>query len=401
MSERRRRLVLLGVAAPLALAVAALAGCAGQGETEQRGRRKPEERTMRVELVEQWAQSGHARPVTFAAEEEGCKNCHDGLTYTQAGGGFQPRFQATEQTGTAGEEETGTAGEEETGTAGEEEQEPRDYVVATDCRACHTEAGVRIAEEGQIEGVPNVATAEGGFGALCMSCHNGWHEAGARDGELGAPHASVQTDMLYGVNVLAVPESPATQESDVESESPHLRVEDTCVGCHVSGREGPDHTFAIEDFEGCEGEGCHEGDMTDGGEASEDFDGDGQTERYAAEIEGLLESLEDAINESAGSTSFTDQGGNVVFEGGARVTPDDPAYAAAYNYFYVIFDSSRGMHNPKFAAKLLRDSLDSLNEGGTGGGTGGGTETTGTGEGGTNGGGTETTGTGEDTTPTP
>lgn len=360
MIDRLRAPAPLLFAIALAVLLVVMVGCTGQvGDREPTGG-KQEPRTMRLEIVEQWAESSHARPITFAAEEEGCKNCHDGQTFTQAGGGFQPRFEA---------ETTGSAGA--TGSA--ETTPPRDWVVATDCRVCHTAAGVRIAEAGEVEQIPSLDRAEGGYGALCMACHNGWHGAGARDGELGAPHGSVQTDMFFGVNTVPVEAQGGATQSEVESESPHAKVTDTCVGCHVSGGDSPNHTFVVQSFEGCKRKDCHKSDMTDGGTAKEDFDGDGTTEKYQVEVEGLLDALEAAINQSAGTSSFTSAQGNVVFEGG-QVTATDPAYAAAYNYLFVVDDRSRGVHNPKFTMRLLQDSLASVGGGTQGGGTG--TETT-------------------------
>jgi hypothetical protein len=145
-------------------------------------------------------------------------------------------------------------------------------------------------------------------------------------------------------------------------ENPHADVENTCVGCHVNGNNGVDHTFVIRDWEGCEAEGCHTDDMTDGGQAAEDYDGDGQTETFGAEIEGLLESLEQAVNNAAGSTSFGSQQGNIVFEGADDVQGTDPAYQAAYNYLYVEKDGSRGMHNPQFTIQLLQDSIAAVSQ---------------------------------------
>lgn len=364
------------------LLVAALAtGCQQQGTDEgQQGEQQEEGPTaqgLELETVTQWAQSAHSRPVVFAAEEEGCKNCHDGLTFTETGGGFQPRI----ATGTA--ETTGTT--ESTSTTGEPLEEAtaekRDWVVAADCRTCHMGAGPQLAKEGRIEGVPNLDTAEGGRGALCMACHNGWHAAGAgREGNAAAPHYSVQTDMLYAVNTLQVSEgtveSTATASEQGE-ESPHLKVEDTCVGCHM--RQGKDgavtHVFRIEDYAGCQAEGCHNEDMTDGGTAKEDYDGDGSEETFAVEVEGLLEQLRAAITEAAGTSEFKSQGGDVVFGGGARVDVNSPEYKAAYNYFFVEKDGSRGIHNGEFTVKLLQDSLEGLGGAGGTGGTGSSTTT--------------------------
>lgn len=394
VSKMRERLrIIVPLLLVLVLALVALAGCqqggtGGEDENQQEGGGQQQEQGLELEVVKQWVESGHARPITFAAEEEGCKNCHDGQTFSETGGGFQPRMsvQTTEAggegddeaTGTAGtDDETGTASEEGTGAAGEEEEQERDWVVATDCRACHTGAGAQIAEEGSVEGIPNLETAEGGQGALCMACHNGWHPPGVSRGEPTAPHYSTQTDMMYAVNTLdpgasqgatggAGQDTTGTGEStgtagqgDEEMRSPHLEVRDTCVGCHVAGGDNANHRFEIEDFEGCQREGCHEQDMTDGGDAEEDYDGDGRTEKVTAEVEGLMDTLEQEIIRSAGITSFESAQGQVLFKGG-RLNANGPEYAAAYNYLYVDKDGSRGIHNTQFTVQLLQDSIEAV-----------------------------------------
>lgn len=401
---RDRLRVILPLLLVALLSVTLLVACDNQGQQQGGGDggqegQEGEQQGLQLDVVEQWAQSGHANAIAFAAEEEGCQNCHDGLTFAQTGGGFQPRMNVQLPTG-QGEETTGGAEAEEstegaesegtTGGAEAEEAEPeggegeqRDWVVATDCRACHIGAGVQIAEEGSVEGIPNLETAEGGTGALCMACHNGWHPPGeGREGNLAAPHYSTQTDMLFGVNTLEVGgggggagettgtgEATGTQDATGNAEggeeervSPHAEVEDTCVGCHVAGGDDPGHLFSIENYDSCSQEGCHEGDMTDGGQAEEDFDGDGQTENVTQEVEGLMQTLENAINEAAGSTSFASEQGDVVFEGGGRVSADDPAYQAAYNYLYVEKDGSRGIHNTQFTVQLLQDSIAGVSQ---------------------------------------
>ncbi len=370
MRDRLRTIVpfLLGVVLLLGL----LAGCSSQSGTTGNTNTNTNANTsagrpddMELGIVREWAESTHAVPVTFAAEEDGCKNCHDGLTFSQTGGGFQPRGSAS--TGSSGTSDSTAT----TGSTGK-----RDWVVATDCRACHTGAGAQIANRGTVDQIPNIDSAKGGYGAVCMACHNGWHPAGAQNGELSAPHPSTQTDMLYAVNTLGVggtgagASSGSTGTGSTSStgtgsagsvESPHLKATDTCVACHVTVNNGqPDHSFKAS-FKRCQQEGCHKNDMTGGGQAKEDYDGNGTTGTQQEEVKGLLGNLSDAINKSAGSTAFTSQGGQVVFKG-ATVSENDPAYAAAYNYFYVVNDKSNGIHNPQFTVQLLQDSISAVSK---------------------------------------
>lgn len=347
---RRKRSVLIFLLV-VALMLVALAGCTqaeDQGDANNGGTNGDADapQSMTLELVEQWAESRHAQVVTNAATEEGCMNCHDGLTFTTTGGGFQARMSAS-GTDTAGQADANDPGTDEGG-----EESARDFTVATDCRACHMGAGAEIADKGSVDQIPSIPTAEGGLGSVCMACHNGWHASGKNaSGALTAPHTSVQTDMLYGVNTV----DPGV-ESNANAPDPgsvHLRVEDTCVGCHVTGAEGANHTFRVTSFTACESTDCHDQDMTDGGTATEDFDGDGSVEKTVIEIEGLTEKLKGAIEAKAGT--FQSSRGQVAFAAGTVV--DDATYAAAYNYFFVLKDGSRGIHNPAFTVDLLNLSI--------------------------------------------
>lgn len=352
MSNRwRSKLVFLLV---LAMMLFAFAGCSAagdqEGSTDNGGSEGSADatQTMTLETVTQWAISRHAQVVTRAATEEGCKNCHDGLTFTMTGGGFQARI-ASSSIDASAQADANDPGTDEGG-----EESARDFTVGVDCRACHMGAGAAIADKGSVDQIPSIPTAQGGLGALCMACHNGWHMAGKNaEGELVAPHTSVQTDMLFGVNTVDPGVESTATEGD--KESPHLKVENTCVGCHVtgSGTDRPNHTFRVESFEGCEGTDCHDQDMTQGGTAKEDYDGDGTKEKTVAEIEGLSETLKTAIEAKAGK--FESARGQVAFAKGA--VPDQATYAAAYNYFFVLKDGSRGVHNTAFTVDLLTRSV--------------------------------------------
>jgi hypothetical protein len=337
-----------------ALGVLVLSGCSGPsgGSTTSTGgtgsQTATETQSMKLDIVRQWALSRHALVVTRAATENGCKNCHDGLTFTLTGGGFTPRRTPAASVAPTGSDAS-TPGQDEGGG-----ESVRDFTVATDCRACHTAIGADIADAGTVDQIPSIPTATGGLGAVCMACHNGWHAAGkSAQGELTAPHTSVQTDMLYGVNTVDPgTESTATQGG---TKSPHLKVKDTCVGCHVtgSGAEGPNHTFRVEDYKGCERKDCHSQDMRQGGTAKNDYDGDGTKEKVATEIEGLSATLKAAIEAKAGK--FESAHGQVVFAKNAK--PDQATYAAAYNYFFVQKDGSKGIHNAAFTVALLSRSI--------------------------------------------
>jgi len=344
MLNRSTTMVLVSFLVVAALAAAS--GCTSAndnsgGQSGTQGQTSEESSTLRVELVEQWLESGHSKIVTFAAEEDGCKNCHDGATYVTTGGGFVGRISAT-----ATAEASGTP--------------ERDWVVATDCRVCHTGAGVEFAAKGTID-IPG-QEVKAGVGALCISCHNGWHGPGASQaGGQRAPHGSIQGDMVFMSNVATVGTAP------LDLRNPHQKVQDVCVGCHVTGlavpgQEAsssgapPSHTFKVASTKSCMGKDCHAKDPLTTA-VKEDLDGDGQKEPYQTEVEGMLQSLKSAIESRAGGT-FESSGGEIKFAKGA--TPDEAAYAAAYNYLYVVDDRSRGAHSPIFTVSLLKQTTGSL-----------------------------------------
>lgn len=360
MRDRYSPVLLFALALGVVLAVS---GCAGGGEQQNEGGggEEQEQQSLNLDIVEQWAQSPHSRVITLAAERPECARCHDGQSFIEALGEG-----AEETTGGAegGEDATGAAGEDdgqEQGAAAEDEGElpPRDWAVSIDCRVCHTGEGVRIAESGTAS-IPGNPEAEGGTGALCMTCHNSRHEADPANEEREAPHYSPATDVLLGINIM-----PTAEEVE---ESPHAKVEDTCVGCHLEDENGElSHAFKFENWDGCQRSGCHENDPRT---AKEDYDGDGNEEEFQVEVEGLLEAAKARIEEQAGGT-FKSERGSIVFtgeNGQPMENVDNDLYAAAYNYLLVWNDGSRGLHNPEGAVKMLQSIT------GQGGGTGGGTQ---------------------------
>lgn len=352
----------------LTIALVAVAGCTTQTKQfgSQPSTQSQQPTTMRVELVEQWLESLHSKPVTFAAEEDGCKNCHDGQTFTETGGGFVSRGLGTSPTVEASPSAGASASVETT----------RDWVVATDCRVCHTGPGVDIAKQGTID-IPG-QTVKAGIGALCIACHDGWHGPGKNQaGGQRAPHESVQGDMVFGANVATL-----TAAATLDMTNPHQKVRNVCVGCHVThdpvpaNKEStatPDHVMLVKDTATCQGKDCHDNDPLTAA-AKQDYDGNGTTDPLPDEVDGMMTKLKDAITTKAGGT-FESKSGSIVFAKGAK--PTAALYAAAYNYLFVKADKSRGVHNPRFTVSLLQASLSEVGAGTAGtGGSAGSTTTT-------------------------
>jgi hypothetical protein len=207
-----------------------------------------------------------------------------------------------------------------------------------DCRACHQIHTTYTGEDWALEttdavalyAVPDV-TFEGGEGNLCVNCHQPrrvFPEPTA-DGLIEGisshwgPHHGPQSAMLLGL----------AGAGDVEgSASPHARVENTCVGCHLVDQ---DHSFEPNVAACAE---CH-------GEI-EDFDIDG----LQTQVQGLLDEL----------------GAMLVDLGLLDPTGDHPAVTSApldqatalWNWIYIAHeDKSLGVHNPSYTVDLLEYSI--------------------------------------------
>jgi hypothetical protein len=323
----RVKWTLLGLAIAALALVLISAGCAQEEpEVEEPEVEEPAEDTgLALDVVAEWAASGHARLVAGPAVEEGCVICHDGGAF--AG-------QVTDPTELA-----------------------RDWSVATDCRACHTGYGVEVAALGVVD-IPTMKGYAAGTGALCASCHNGRRVPDPAAERRSAPHHSVQADVLTGTGGMPL-EGVTYLVNDR-----HATIGNACVACHFSDSdEGiPPHTFAAT-FGGCAvAAECH-GDTIDAKvEAKADYDGDGAVEAFQAEVQGLLDLVDAAIVEELAGGSYVAQGGAIVFsdQAGQIVTPTNELYAATYNKILIDYDSSLGVHNPAFAVSLLQATYESL-----------------------------------------
>ena len=92
--------------------------------------------------------------------------------------------------------------------------------------------------------------------------------------------------------------------------------------------------------------------------AKQDYDGDGEIEGVQNEIGGLLDVLEQAIIDAsvADSSRAALEADFEANMGSADYTTVDQR-KAAYNWAYVTFDSSRGVHNTTYAVQLLQQSI--------------------------------------------
>ncbi len=242
------------------------------------------------------------------------------------------------------------------------------------CAACHDPhaAGGQIHQLRDLQSVTlengDVIT-EGGAGLVCMSCHKSRREAetyvyGNASKHFG-PHHGPQGDMLAGKNAIEYGQNmPSSKHISV--------VEESCAECHMqeipaglpsyaAGKIGG-HSFDLSYDDGTNApiylveacSSCH-GEIEDFDFGGVDYDLDGLVEGVQSEIEGLLYELAMLLppvgDPHIGLHDSTD-GYDTL-----------PIKRAVYNYLYVEEDGSHGVHNPKYAAAILRASIDDLKGG--------------------------------------
>lgn len=297
------------------------AGCRARGD----GQQQPPPGDGRAELdisalVGQWVESSHSNILLYPAGRDGCVLCHDGGAFAEG---------LTEQA-----------------------QLERDFFISIDCRACHTGRGVELLEAGTVD-IPTQENVQAGLGAQCLSCHNERRKPELTDPNRSAPHPSSQAGVFTGTGGIRA------EGFDYGSTAAHVNIDDTCVGCHMlETQQGfRSHTFAVDDVQAACGR-CHQNIATVNLQAKGDFDGDGNTEGFQDEVQGLLDLLEARINEELNGGSFTSGGGRIQFKNAAgdEIEVPDEVYQAAYNFVLVAQDGSLGVHNPLFVVQLLQQS---------------------------------------------
>jgi len=238
---------------------------------------------------------------------------------------------------------------------------------AVTCQVCHDphseENPHQLRKVDQVELITGEIITQGGTGKLCMQCHKarrGGDEWAGVHHRRHDPHHSNQTDMLVG-------STAAEFGKHIRSSSHVYAVEDGCAGCHMqnvpssdpAANLAGDHTFKMVFDNGTPDNldddvdmtapcvTCH-GPMLSFDLPRDDFDGDGKIEGVQTEIEGLMHKLamalppvgQDAI---ALAEDFT-----------------EAQLKATFNYNFVHDDGSHGIHNPRYAAGILRESIQAV-----------------------------------------
>jgi len=315
----------------LIFALLLVAGCSGSKDPATGNSGSNAKVDVAAEIQKEWEASGHAVVSTEedspALREGGnCFTCHNGKAFAEKA-------------------ETLAAINNE--------------VKATTCDVCHGENGKALMAAPAVK----VAIGEAVFGKsnLCISCHNG---RGKKPDQTSAPHHSVQGDMLVGIK-------GAEAEGKVYLSSAHATVADACITCHLAKNDNgyAPHTFKIDPANAKNACGsCHEGLDTFNRTAAADYDGDGTAEGIQDEVQGLAELVKGAIDSKLAAegkyATFESGSGKVKWKNAngelSEEAPSEALYNAAWNYFFVEFDGSRGIHNPVYAIQLLQQSYKTV-----------------------------------------
>lgn len=215
------------------------------------------------------------------------------------------------------------------------------------CRACHGRGA-----DGEFAAGPNplrFPKAE-----LCARCHNA-QTVTFQDFQLrGEMVRHPMKEMIEGT---AGAEVPGRNYSDSAHSLPGF-FPDNCTTCHYDPVQlGATHQFEAQ-LDTCGR--CHSDTDSFDRPSLGDWDGNGSKDGIQTEIEGLLALLRDAL-EAQPNIDYV--GGYFEFGGATdhKLTgATDPQKRAAYNYYSVDFDESRGVHNAIRAVQLLQHSYEEV-----------------------------------------
>jgi hypothetical protein len=297
---------------------------------------------------EEWQTAGHSQINGYPAGRTTCVKCHNGAyahEYLDDPAGFDNPDSV-------------------------EDMQPIACAVCHNMHGTDNVGNLRNAAATDVVLPDGSVIPEAGAGRLCMSCHNGRRTPEDVDEQVEegddhfGPHHSVQGDMLAGTGAYE-----AVAPGFEFRSSRHLQIEDGCVHCHTNpavdeatGATFTGHTFqpTVKACQTCHGSVVSFEDVG----ASEDYDGNGAIEGTQLEIDGLMAQLYEAILD-ASSSPDNRAAIEADFEGsiGDAAISTRAQRAAAYNYFFVEFDQSRGVHNARYAVQLLQQSILALDPG--------------------------------------
>lgn len=246
-------------------------------------------------------------------------------------------------------------------------EEVRTGYEAITCAACHDPHDATNPH--QVRVVPDVELANGdiitagGTGKLCMQCHKAradGEEAGAKYSKRFGPHHSNQADMLAGMNAVEY-------GLEIPSTSHLYALDDGCATCHMA-EPGSDnaahllaggHTFKpvydngtpedssddVDMVGACTD--CH-GPVKDFNLKTVDHNNDGLIEGVKVEVQKIMDALAMKLPPI----------GEPTIEVAEDFTVSQ--LQAAYNYVFVDYDHSKGIHNTRYTVGILKASIADL-----------------------------------------
>ncbi|MBX2993140.1 MAG: T9SS type A sorting domain-containing protein [Bacteroidetes bacterium] len=258
----------------------------------------------------------------------------------------------------------------------------RDAGTSISCQACHDPHGnnnpyqlrsVRLDSLRNGYRIPE--SFNNNPGMLCAHCHSSRYSINVRIKANQPPyygfnarfyaHYNTQADMLYGSNGSQV-------ESDFLGLNTHGGLEGGCTSCHMQKRKNrldgsnnllSNHSFSMTDtiFAGnvykptdaCKS--CH-GHIEDFNDirAFYDFDRNGVIEGVQTEVQGLLTQLKAILPQRNGEVIG---GGTVNAADSAMIHNRLDLIRGIWAYKFVLYDGSLGIHNTKYAVRLLYQAL--------------------------------------------
>lgn len=209
-----------------------------------------------------------------------------------------------------------------------------------------------------------------GTSQVCSYCHSSRYSVKAKVkttapyygfGARFGPHENPQYDMFVGSNGYQFGDTTFTGVNT------HMGLENGCVTCHMQDRTrsgntlsnhsmmmSGDTSYSFNPVSVCKN--CH-GEISDYNEiqAAYDYDRNGKIEGVQTEIQGLLTQLAAILPKD--STGSVIGSGSLSASDSAAVYGKPDVVAGIWNYRFVVADGSLGVHNAKYAVRLLYKSL--------------------------------------------
>jgi hypothetical protein len=203
-------------------------------------------------------------------------------------------------------------------------------------------------------------TVDVGKGNLCINCHQARIESPALPDPASTDMFTVTNKRYgphHGAQGMLFTGSGAYKVGDGYTNSAHTGlIENGCITCHMAtaqGLEAGGHTFNVSNEDGeINQAGCVQ--CHDNSGELETMIVDTQTE-----IQALLDELQQKLLDNGILNPNDLPYANASSGNPLELTADE--LGALYNFQYVREDQSLGIHNYKFAKKLLENSIAALN----------------------------------------